>query len=194
MKLFSLSIFLVLFSMVASGQTNWQVDKAHSKIGFSVTHLVVTDVPGNFKSFDGTVTTKGDDFTTMKVDFSISANSINTDNEKRDEHLRSPDFFDVAKYPTLTFKSTNVEKIGENVFKITGDLTMHGITKPVILEAKLRGPVSFMETIRVGFKATTSLDRYEYDLKWNKAIEAGGLLVGKEVEITINMELVKEGK
>jgi polyisoprenoid-binding protein YceI len=194
MKIFFLSAYFVLFSSIALGQTNWQVDKAHSNIGFSVAHLVVSDVPGRFKSFDGSVTTNGDDFTTMQVEFTIDANSINTENEKRDEHLRSPDFFDVATYPKLTFKSTKVEKTGENTFNISGNLTMHGKTNPVTLEATLRGPVSFMQTTRVGFKATTIIDRYAYDLKWNKTIEAGGLLVGKEVEITINIELIKEAK
>jgi polyisoprenoid-binding protein YceI len=190
-RLFSLSIILVLVSFVASGQTKWQLDKAHSNIGFSIAHLVVTDVTGSFKSFDGTVATTGDDFSTMKIEFTIEANSINTDNERRDEHLRSPDFFDAAKYPNLTFKSTKVEKTGENSYKITGDLTMHGKTNPVVLEATLRGPVMFMETTRVGVKAATSLNRYDYDLKWNKTLEAGGLLVGEEVAIIINIELVK---
>jgi polyisoprenoid-binding protein YceI len=100
--------------------------------------------------------------------------------------------FDVTQYSALTFKSTNIEKTGENTFKITGDLSMHGKTNPVILQARLRGPVVFMGTTRVGFKATTTLDRYDYDLKWNKALETGGLLVGREVEVTINVELIKE--
>lgn len=194
MKMVSLTLFILLFTIAASGQASWQLDKAHSNLGFSVSHLVVSDVAGSFKVFDGTVTTEGDDFTTLKIDFTIDASSINTDNEKRDEHLRGPDFFEVAKYPTLTFKSTKVEKTGENSFKITGDLTMHGKTKPVTLDAKLRGPVEFRGTPRIGFKATTSLDRYDYDLKWNKALETGGLLVGREIDITVNIELMSEGK
>ena len=193
-RLFNLSIVWILASFVASGQTNWQLDKAHSNIGFSVAHLVVTDVPGSFKFFDGTVTTQSDDFATMKIAFTIDAASIYTANDKRDEHLRSADFFDVAKYPEITFKSTKVEKAGENSYRIAGELTMHGKTNPVTLDAKLRGPVSFMETTRIGVKATASLNRYDYDLKWNKTLEAGGLLVGEEVAININIELVKQVK
>jgi polyisoprenoid-binding protein YceI len=194
MKILSFFISFVLLSLAGVGQTIWQLDNAHSNIGFSVAHLVVSDVAGSFKSFQGTATTKGDDFTTLKVDFTIDANSISTDQEKRDEHLRSTDFFEVDKYPTLTFKSTKVVKTGENSYKITGDLTMHGKTNSVVLEAKMRGPVDFSGTTRIGFKATTSLDRYDYDLKWNKALEAGGLLVGKEIDITVNIELMREGK
>ena len=192
MKMVFLSMFCMLTIIPVSGQTVWQLDKAHSSIGFEVTHMVVTDVPGKFTAFEGTVTTAGNDFTTMKVEFTIDANSITTENERRDAHLRGADFFDVNTYPTLTFKSTNVERKGEKEFKITGDLTMHGKTNPVTLDAKLRGPVESMDKTRVGFKATTSLDRYDYDLKWNKVLETGGVLVDKEVDIVINIELIKE--
>ncbi len=188
-----MGVMVLLIAFSSTAQTSWEADPAHSNINFTITHLVIAEVTGKFNDFSCTVQTKGDDFNGAQVEVGIKTASIFTNNEKRDNHLRSADFFDAEKYPLISFKSTAFEKSAENTYKISGVLTMHGISKPLVLEAKLKGLIKDpWGNSRVGFKATTALDRYEYDLKWNTALEGGGLLVGKEVSIEINLELVKK--
>ncbi len=175
-------------------QTNWSVDKSHAKIGFTVEHLVVSDVEGNFKKFDGTlVQPNAADFTGSTVEFTIDANSLDTDEEKRDAHLRSADFFDVAKYPTITFKSTSFTKSGANTYKVTGNLTMHGVTKVVTLDVVYKGTAKDpWGNTHAGFKTTTKIVRKDFGLTYNAALEAGGMVIGETVDILINLEFLKK--
>jgi polyisoprenoid-binding protein YceI len=192
-RLILMGVLVLLIAFSSSAQSSWEADPAHSNINFTIAHLVIAEVTGKFNDFSCTLQTKGDDFTGAQVEVGIKTASIFTNNEKRDTHLRSADFFNVEKYPLISFKSTAFEKSGDNTYKISGVLTMHGLSKTVVLDATYKGMIKDpWGNSRVGFKATTVLDRYEYDLKWNTALEGGGLLVGKEVTIEINLELVKK--
>jgi polyisoprenoid-binding protein YceI len=177
----------------AQAQSTWETDPAHSSINFTIAHMVIADITGKFNEFKCTIKTPGDDFSNARVQVQIQAASVFTNNEKRDNHLRSADFFDVEKYPEITFESTSFEKTGEDTYKITGNLSMHGVTRLVVLEAAFRGQIKDPRGhIKAGFKATTSLDRYDYNLTWNTTLETGGLLVGKVVSIEIDLELFKK--
>ncbi|MBS4064540.1 MAG: YceI family protein, partial [Chitinophagaceae bacterium] len=144
-----------LFSFTLLEQFTWKLDKAHAKLRFTITHLLVSDVDGWFKSFDAKVISSKDDFSDATVEMTADINSINTDNEQRDTHLKSPDFFDATKYPTLTFKSKTFKKNSANNYKVTGDLTMHGITKPVELNAvAVLGTHPMTKKTIAGFKIT----------------------------------------
>lgn len=188
------TIFIMLFTMASFAQTStWKFDKPHSNIGFSISYLAISDVTGRLTEFDGSIISNPNDFTNAQVDVGIDVASINTENEKRDNHLRSAEFFDVEKYPKITFKSKSFKKTGDKIYKITGDLTIKDKTKEVVLDAELKGVVKDpWGKTRAGFKVTTSIDRYDYDMTWNKTLESGGLLVGKTVDIILNVELVKE--
>lgn len=183
-------------SLSANAQTNWNVDASHSKLGFAVTHMMVSETEGKFKVYEGKVSSSkaGSDFTDAKIEFSVDAASINTDDEKRDGHLKSPDFFDVEKYPKITFKSTSIKpgKI-KGTYTLVGDLTMHGVTKSVTLTAigasKIVKDPYGME--RYAFKVTGKLNRKDYGLVWNAVLEAGGVAVSEEVRLDINIELTK---
>jgi polyisoprenoid-binding protein YceI len=154
--------------------------------------MVVAKVRGTFDRFKGTVQFDEQNPTASKVSARIDAKSVNTREEKRDAHLRSPDFFDAEKYPELVFESTKVEKQGGEKYKVTGDLTIHGVTKQVVLEAEyLGGGKDPWGGQRVGFQAHTSIRRKDFGLNWNQALEAGGVLVGDEIEISIDVEGVK---
>lgn len=183
-------LFAGLFSV--SAQTKWQIDKAHTKVQFSATHLIISEVTGEFKSFDGTVETNGDDFTNAKVNFTIDVNSINTDNQQRDTHLKSNDFFNAEKFPKITFVSKSMQKVGDNKYKLIGDLTIRDITKEVALDVTYNGTVKDpWGNTKAGFKITGELNRFDYNLKWNVLMEAGGAVVGKMIGLTINLELQK---
>jgi len=180
----------------AKAQTNWNVDASHSKLGFAVTHMMVSETEGKFKVYEGKVTSvKPDaDFTDAKVEFSVDAASINTDDEKRDGHLKSPDFFDVEKFPKITFVSTSMKpgKV-KGTYTLVGNLTMHGVTKPITLTAigasKIVKDPYGME--RYAFKVTGNLNRKDFGLGWNAALEAGGVAVSENVRIDVNIELTK---
>lgn len=196
MKTLTTLAVAAVLSLNANAQTNWNVDASHSKLGFAVTHMMVSETEGKFKIYEGKVSSeKADaDFSNAKIDFSIEAASINTDDEKRDGHLKSPDFFDVAKYSKITFKSTSMKpgKI-KGTYILIGDLTMHGVTKSVVLNAIgasriVKDPYG-ME--RYAFKITGSLNRKDYGLSWNAALEAGGLAVSEDVRLDINIEITK---
>lgn len=188
-------IFLaIIFSITAaSSQTTWKIDPAHSNVEFTVTHLIISEVTGRFTEFEVMLTQTKDDFTGSSIDATINVNSVDTDNERRDKHLLTPDFFNSEKFPTITFKSTSFKSSGKNKFNIIGDLTINGITKPVTLESifKGEGKDSYGNT-RAAFKATTTINRFDYDVKWNAPLETGGLVVGKTVDITLNIQLIKE--
>lgn len=186
---------LLVVSWGFNAQTNWKVDGSHSKLGFAVTHLMVSETEGKFKVYEGTVTSKSDlDFTDAKIEFSVDVNSINTDDEKRDGHLKSADFFDVEKFPKMTFKATSM-KAGKikGTYDLEGDLTMHGVTKKVKLTA-----IGASKTVKdpwgntkYAFKITGKLNRVDYGLKWNAALEAGGVVVSEDVKIDCTIELNK---
>jgi len=189
---------LLFFVMIAAAatlhaQTIWKVDKVHSNIRFAVDHLLISEVEGRFTDFDVTVTETGDDFTKAKVEATIKTASINTDNDRRDGHLKSDDFLNAEKFPDITFKSTSIEKTGENTYKVKGNLTIRDVTKPVVLETKLTGTVTDpYGNLKKAFRATTTIDRFEFGTKWNAALETGGLVVGKEIRVTLLLQLIKQ--
>jgi len=188
-----LAVSILVAAGTAAAQTVWKTDKSHSNVKFTVTHLVIAEVGGRFTDFDATVTHSKDDLSDMKVEATIKTASINTDNEQRDTHLKSDDFLNAEKYPTITFKSTKVEKTGADTYRITGDLTIRDVTKPVVLDTKYRGVAKDpWGNTKAGFRATTTIDRFDWGVKWNKAIETGGLVAGKDIEITLLFEFAKQ--
>ena len=184
------TVALLFISASSFAQTQiWKADKAHSKVGFSVTHLVVSEVEGKFSDYETTVTTD-DKGKLEKVEAVIKVASISTDNESRDKHLKSDDFFSAEKFPEITFVSKSIKSTGKNTYNITGDFTMRGVTKTVTLDAKYNGEIKDpWGNVKSGWSATTTVDRFEYGLAWNKAIESGGLVVGKDVNISLKLEL-----
>jgi polyisoprenoid-binding protein YceI len=172
--------------------TTWNIDTSHSTVGFSVRHMVFAKVNGRFKTFSGKLELDDADFTKSKVEVTIDVNSIDTHDEKRDGHLKSPDFFDAAANPNMTFTSKKAEKVGSEGYKLTGDLTIHGTTKEVTLDVEYggRGKDPWGGE-RLGFHAKTTINRVDFGLKWNQALEAGGVLVGEKVEIAIDLEAIK---
>ena len=171
----------------------WQIDSAHSQIQFSVKHMMISTARGTFDHFSGTVEADEQNPATAKVDVQIEAASINTRDEKRDGHLRSPDFFNAAEYPYLTFKSTKVERLDESTGKLYGDLIIRDVTRPVVLDVEYAGMAkSPWGTTSAGFSATTKINRKDFGLNWNVALETGGWLVGDQITITIELELVKQ--
>lgn len=194
MRKINLFLAILVFSAASlSAQTNWSVDKSHSKVGFSVSHMVITDVDGFFKDYDAKVTTNGDDFSTANIEFTVNTASIFTDNEGRDKHLRSDDFFNAEKFPKMTFKGKSMRKVGDNKFKLVGDLTIRDVTKQVELDVRYNGMVKDpWGNTKAGFKVTGEINRFDYNLKWNTAIETGALVVGREVELVIDLQLVKK--
>ena len=172
--------------------TKWEVDKAHTKVEFSVTHLVISEVTGQFKDYSATVISPNDDFTNAEINFEVNTNSISTGDDQRDAHLKSDDFFNSEKFPKMTFKSSSMKRTGENKYKLAGDLTIRDKTKPIELDVIYNGSVKDpWGNIKAGFKIKGKLNRFDYDLKWNALIETGGAVVGKNVDIVINLELNK---
>jgi polyisoprenoid-binding protein YceI len=173
-------------------RSTWNIDVAHTNINFAVSHMVISEVTGTFKEFAGTVVASKDDFSDAQISVTIQAKSINTENIDRDNHLRSADFFDAENHPVLTFTSTTVEAKGSGRMLFTGDLTLRGITKQVVLDTRYKGQaVNPWGQIVAAFKGTTTLNRKEWGLMWNAALEAGGFLVGEEIALTLNIELNK---
>lgn len=171
--------------------TTFKPDPVHSRIQFAVRHMMVTTVRGHFDEYDGQVTVEGDDPTTAVVTGTIKAASVNTGVEQRDNHLRSDDFFGAEQFPEITFRSTSIEALGEGRFKARGDLTIRDVTKPVEFEAELSGPIADpFGNIRWGVSAQGRIRRLEWGLKYNPALEAGGVVVGDEVRIEIEGALV----
>ena len=172
----------------------WQIDPAHTNVEFTVRHMMISNVKGQFQKTSGTITTNGNDPASAKIDVTIDSSSVDTRVEKRDAHLKSPAFLDVDKFPTITFKSTKVEAAGPGKWKVTGDLTLHGVTKPVVLDVEQSGtPIHDpMGNTRAGASATTKINRSDFGLTWNQPLEAGGVLVGDEVAISIDVEAIKK--
>src|SRR5271156_3133114 len=189
----AIAIAMTIALPILAHADTWQIDPAHTSVEFSVRHMMISNVKGQFQKTSGTIATTGSDPASAVVDATIDASSVDTRVERRDMHLKSPDFLDVAKYPTITFKSTKVEADGPNKWKVTGDLTLHGVTKPVVLDVESSAqPISMMGKTHAGASATTKINRSDFGLTWNKALEAGGVVVGDEVAISIDVEAIKQ--
>ena len=192
-----ISIIIGFAALVLTAQaqaTTWNIDPDHSSVGFKVRHLMVSNVKGNFEKHTGTVEINDKDITKSKVAITIDTASINTNVPKRDEHLRSADFFDVARYPAMTFVSKKVARIGQDGLKVTGDLTIRGVTREVVLDVEgLSGESKDpWGNIRRGASASAKISRKDFGLTWNKALETGGVAVGDDVNIVLEVEMVKQ--
>ena len=169
------------------------IDPSHSSAGFTVRHMGFSKVRGRFEQLEGSIAMDGEDLATVEAEATIQTQSITTNDQKRDDHLRSADFFEVEAYPTLTFKSTGVEGIQGNRFTLVGELTMHGVTRTVELDAEYLGEaVDPWGGTRVAFEAATTVNRKDYGLNWNAVLETGGLLVSDAVEITLELQAVRQ--
>lgn len=187
MKLKSLIVALAI-TTGAFAQTTWKLDNSHSSVKFSVEHLMVSETEGNFKGFDGTLTSKNADFTDAEIAFTVEVKTINTDNDMRDKHLQSDDFFNAEKFPQMKFKGTSLKKVSGNKYVLEGDLTIRDVTKKVKFDVVYRGTQKDpYGNTKAGFKATGSIKRLEYGLKWNVMTEATAV-VADEVNIVINLE------
>ena len=186
------ALALATVAAPAAAQT-WKIDPAHSSATFTVRHMMVSNVHGRFGKVEGTIVYDGKDIAGVKADATIDATTITTDNEKRDAHLKSPDFFDVAANPTITFKSKRAEAVGKGKFKLIGDLTMRGKTKEVVLDVEgPTDPVTANNSQRVGATATTTVNRQDFGVSWSRTMDGGGVVVSDEVKITIELELIKQ--
>jgi len=175
-----------------NSQTIWEIDPDHSSVQFSVTHLVVSSVTGDFNEFEGVITTTGEGFENAVVEAVIQVSSIDTENITRDNHLRDEDFFFAEEFPTISFNSISFRETSENQFEVVGDLTMRNVTKKITLRANYGGEVIAQGKTLCGFEATGSLNRFEYGLQWDDTLDSGSLVVGEDVEIKFNLRLVKK--
>jgi polyisoprenoid-binding protein YceI len=186
---------LILALAATAGAATWEADPAHSAVQFAVRHLMISTVRGEFSKFTAKATGDPANPASATIEATIDASSIDTRNDKRDGHLKSPDFLDVAKFPTITFKSKKIEAAGAGKAKVTGDLTLHGVTKQVVLEVE--GPTPSikdpMGNVKAGAHATTKINRQDFGIVWNKSMDGGGVLVGDEIEISIDIEAMKTG-
>ena len=174
-------------------KTKWNLDAAHSEIGFKVKHMMITNVSGSFQTFDVNVTTSGNDFSTAQVEFTGDLNSITTGNQDRDNHLKSSDFFDAEKYPAIKFTSTKFEKKDDENFVLHGNLTVKEVTKPIKLDVEFGGlGKDPWGNEKAGFTLAGKINRTDFGLNWNAALETGGVLVSEEVKLFAEIQLVKE--
>lgn len=193
MKKISTLVLALAISVVTFAQTTWSVDPSHSSVNFSVSHLVISEVDGTFKTFNGSLATATDDFSNAEISFEIDVNSVDTQDEKRDGHLIAEDFFFAEKYPKITFKSTSFKKGENGKYLLKGNLTMRGVTETITLDVKYggtaKGPYGFT---RVGFKITGSLDRIAYGVAYNGKTETGALMIGEDIDLVIKLEFIKQ--
>jgi polyisoprenoid-binding protein YceI len=190
MKRFNTLMAFLLLTGAAFAQTTWTVDKAHSKVGFNVTHMAISEVEGKFNDFEGTVISKSDDFNGAQVEFTAKTASIDTDNERRDGHLKSPDFFEAEKYPETKFTGTLVKDGGK--YKLKGDFTIHGVTKKVEFDVTYGGTINHPRGTKAGFKLTGKINRQDYGLTWANKVPTGEAVVSDEVELEVKVELDKK--
>lgn len=171
----------------------WKIDPAHSEIEFKVKHLMITNVTGHFGGYDATLTSENDDFSDAKINFEADVNSISTKNSQRDEHLKSPDFFDTAKYPKISFQSTGVKKKDEENLVLTGDLTIRDVTRPVELDVEYTGTlVDPWGQTKAGFELKGKINRKDFGLTWSATTEAGGLVLSDDVRLALAVQMVKQ--
>jgi polyisoprenoid-binding protein YceI len=190
MKKVNVLFSLVLLAGAANAQTTWDLDKAHSSIGFNVQHMVVSEVQGNFKDFTATVVSKNADFDGADVDFTAKVASVNTDNERRDAHLKTDDFFNAEKFPDLTFKGV-LSKAGGK-YQLKGQLTMKGVTKDVAFDVSYGGTIDTGRGVKAGFKLTGKINRQDYGVKFGSKLQDGSAVVSDEVEVVCKIELNKK--
>ncbi len=185
---------VILAIPIFASAASWSIDPDHSSVGFKVRHMMVSNVKGDFGKFNGVVEIDDKDLTKSKVEVVIDTTSINTGVAKRDDHLKSADFFDVANYPTMTFVSSKVKKAGNGTLKVYGKLSLHGVTRDVVLDVE--GPTREYKdpwgNVKRGATATTRINRKDFGLTWNKAVESGGVVVGDEITIALEIELLKK--
>ncbi|RYU78863.1 YceI family protein [Hymenobacter persicinus] len=173
--------------------TKWALDPTHSEVQFKVKHLVISTVTGSFKKFEGEAETEGDSFENAKVRFSADINSIDTNQEQRDEHLKGADFFDAATYPQLTFVSTSFTKVSGSDYKLTGDLTIHGVTNPVTFDVEYGGAAGdFYGNTKAGFDVTGKINRKDFGLTWSGVTEAGSIVVSEDVKLSASVQFTKQ--
>jgi polyisoprenoid-binding protein YceI len=189
MKKINVFVVLMFAGVAAFSQTKWTADQVHSKIGFSATHMVVAEVEGNFKDFTASVNSTTDDFNGATVEFTAKTASVSTDNDRRDNHLKSDDFFNAEKFPEIKFSGTLVKEGSKYVLK--GNLTMRDVTKPVTLDVTYGGRIKAMNGEKAGFKISGKVNRKDFNLKFDKALEGGGLVVSDEIGINCKVELNK---
>ena len=185
------ALVLVLGFGTAAAQGIYTIDPNHSNVAFKVRHLV-SKVVGEFTEFEGTITADFNNLDNCRVQFSIQSASIETRNEDRDNHLRSADFFDVEKFPEITFTSTKVTKIDKDSFAVAGILTMHGVSNPTTLTVDYLGEMTAMGGTRAGYELSATLDRKDWGISWNRALDTGGFILGDDVEVNINLEVIKQ--
>lgn len=174
--------------------TTWVIDPAHSEVQFKIKHLVISTVTGSFGKFEGQLETAGDDFVDAKISFSADIDSISTNQEQRDAHLKSAEFFDAETYPKLTFTSTSISKTGDDTYALVGDLTIRDVTKPVTMKAEYGGQMQdFYGQTKAGFELTGTIKRKEFGLTWDGITEAGGVVVSDEVKLVMNIQVTKQG-
>jgi polyisoprenoid-binding protein YceI len=191
MKTKILTLTLVFVFTFGMAQETWVLDKAHTDIEFNVSHLVISEVNGNFREFDGTVINNSEKFEGAEIEFTAKVASIDTDNEMRDNHLKSDDFFNSESYPQIKFRGILIEDQGR--YQLQGEMTIRDITKPILFDVKYNGMVTDpWGNEKAGFKIIGSINRFDYGLKWNTMMEAGGAVVGEDVEIVCNVELQKK--
>jgi len=173
--------------------TKWVIDPMHSEVQFKVKHLVISTVSGFFKSFTGELITDGDDFENAEIDFTLDIDSIDTNQSQRDEHLKSPEFFDAATYPKISFKSTSFAKTDDDEFALKGDLTIKDVTKPVSLAVEFGGSAAdFYGNTKAGFEISGKINRKEFGLTWDGVTEAGSIVVGEDIKLLINVQFAKQ--
>lgn len=190
-KIISFAV-VALLSTSAFAQTKWAVDPVHSNVRFTVPHLVISEVEGSFKKFDGSFTASKADFTDAAINFTIDVNSIDTDNDARDKHLKADDFFNAEQFPAATFKSTSFKKVSGNKYKLTGNLTIRNVTKPVTFDVVYGGTAKDgYGNTKAGFKATAVINRFDYGLKWNALTEAGGATVGQDITLDLKLQFAQ---
>jgi len=188
---FALALLASGATIASAEATSWKFDPAHSEAGFTIRHFF-SNVQGRFNTMSGSIVFDDQDWSKSSVEATIDAASINTNNERRDAHLRSSDFFDTANNPTITFRSTKVTKLDGNIFKIEGNLTMRGVTKTVVLDATYMGQGSAGQMgTKAGFAATTKVNRQDYGIRWNRQLDSGGMMLDDVVTITLNIEANK---
>jgi len=190
MKKINLMAALLLVAGFATAQSTWKIDKSHSKVGFSVVHMLVSDAEGKFNEFDASVVSKAEDFNGAEVEFSAKVASIDTDNERRDGHLKSADFFDAEKFADIKFKGILVKEGGKYVLK--GKFTMKDVTKDVTFDVTYGGQVNTGRGIKAGFKLTGVINRQDYGVKWANKLQDGGAVVSDDVTISCKIELDKQ--
>jgi polyisoprenoid-binding protein YceI len=178
--------------MKTQERTKWSIDQSHSKIGFKVKHLMISNVLGNFREFEGQITTYGNDFSTAAISVSLNSASVDTEIADRDTHLKSADFFDAVNFPKITFESENVKGKEDEIFELTGTLDIKGVKKQVVLSVEFGGLMTDpWGNVKAGFSVTGKINRKDWGLNWNATLEAGGVLVSEEVKINCDIELVK---